>query len=403
MRGAARVSSAQAQDTIKIGWAISKSGPFGPGAAVTTLPNYQVWVKDVNDAGGIKVGGKRMKIEVIEYDDRSQFRRDDQGGRAARHAGQGRLHPAAVEHRHEPRRRARSSTRYGYPHLAVTANTNRAPEMVKRWPNLTFWLGLPSELIDGLVETLSALRKDGKIGDKVAMAAVGDQFGIEQSAAAREGLKKAGFNIVYDKSYPFGTQDLQPIVKDAQAASPDVFVAFSYPPDTIGLTDQSKVAGFSPKVFYVGVGTAFPLFKGKFGASAEGVMGVGGSNADLPGIKWYIQHHKEVIGREPDRWASPITYASLQVLQQAIERVGLDKAAVIKEINTGSFDTIIGKVKLVDNLYKGVWAVGQWQGDNFYAIAPMKQAGRARADRAQAGVAVISHASCPALCRASMS
>jgi branched-chain amino acid transport system substrate-binding protein len=265
--------------------------------------------------------------------------------------------------------------KYGYPHLAVTANTNRAPEMVKRWPNLTFWLGLPSELIDGLVETLSVLRKDGKIGDKVAMAAVGDQFGIEQSSAAREGLKKAGFNLVYDKSYPFGSQDLQPIVKDAQAANPDVFVAFSYPPDTIGLTDQAKVAGFSPKVFYVGVGTAFPLFKQKFGASAEGVMGVGGSNADLPGLKAYIQHHKEVIGREPDRWASPITYASLQVLQQAIERVGLDKAAVIKEINTGSFDTIIGKVKLVDNLYKGVWAVGQWQGDNFYAIAPMKQEG----------------------------
>ena len=151
--------------------------------------------------------------------------------------------------------------KYGYPHLAVTANSNRSPEMVKRWPNLTFWLGLPSEIIDGLVDTLDTLRKDGKIGNKVAMAAVGDQFGIEQSTAAREGFKKAGFELVYDKSYPFGTQDLQPIVKDAQAGNPDVFVAFSYPPDTIGLTDQSKIAGFSPKVFFVGVGTAFPLFK----------------------------------------------------------------------------------------------------------------------------------------------
>ena len=365
---------AHAQDTIKIGWAISKTGPFGPGAAVTTLPNYQVWVKDVNDKGGLTVNGKKMKIEVIEYDDRSNS--EEMIKAVERLATQDNVHfilpPWSTGMNLAA---APVLNKYGYPHLAVTANTNRAPEMVKRWPNLTFWLGLPSELIDGLVETLSVLRKDGKIGDKVAMAAVGDQFGIEQSGAARDGLKKAGFNVVYDKSYPFGSQDLQPIVKDAQASNPDVFVAFSYPPDTIGLTDQSKIAGFSPKVFYVGVGTAFPLFKQKFGASAEGVMGVGGSNADLPGLKAYIQHHKEVIGREPDRWASPITYASLQVLQQAIERVGLDKAAVIKEINTGSFDTIIGKVKLVDNLYKGVWAVGQWQGDNFYAIAPMKQEG----------------------------
>lgn len=370
------MASANAQDTIKIGWAISKSGPFAAGAAVTTLPNYQVWVKDVNDKGGLTVGGKKMKIEVIEYDDRSNS--EEMVKAVERLATQDKvdfiLPPWSTGMNLAA---APVFNKYGYPHLAVTANSNRAPEMVKRWPNLTFWLGLPSELVDGLVDTLSTLRKDGKIGDTVAMAAVGDQFGIEQSTAAREGLTKAGFKLVYDKSYPFGTQDLQPIVKDAQAANPDTFVAFSYPPDTIGLTDQAKIAGFSPKVFFVGVGTAFPIFKGKFGASAEGVMGIGGSNADLPGIKWYIQHHKAVMGREPDRWASPITYASLQVLQQAIEKVGLDKAAVTKEINTGSFDTIIGKVQLKDNLYKGVWAVGQWQGNDFYGISPKQDGVRA--------------------------
>jgi branched-chain amino acid transport system substrate-binding protein len=372
-------SGALAQDTIRIGWAISKTGPFAAGASVTTLPNYQVWVKDVNDAGGImlKSTGKKAKIEIVEYDDRSNS--EEMIKAVERLATQDKvdfiLPPWSTGLNLAV---APVLNKYGYPHLAVTANSNRAPEMVKRWPNLTFWLGLPSELIDGLVDTLTTMRRDGKIGDKVAMAAVGDQFGIEQSTAAREGLKKAGFNLVYDKSYPFGTQDLQPVIKDAQAAGPDSFIAFSYPPDTIGLTDQAKVSGFSPKVFYVGVGTAFPIYKGKFGASAEGVMGVGGSNADLPGIKWYIQHHKEIIGREPDRWASPITYASLQVLQQAIERVGkIDREAIIKEINTGSFETIVGKVQLKDNLYKGVWAVGQWQGNDFYGIAPQQDGVRA--------------------------
>lgn len=366
---------AQAQETIKIGWAISKTGPFAAGAAVTTLPNYQVWVKDVNDAGGIKVGNKKMKIEVIEYDDRSTS--EEMIKAVERLATQDKvdfilppwstgmnLAAAPVFNKH------------GYPHLAVTANTNKALEMTKRWPNLTFWLGLPSELVDGIIETFSKMQKDGKIGKKVAMIAVADQFGIEQSTAAREGLKKAGFELVYDKSYPFGSQDLQPVLKDAQAANPDVLLAFSYPPDTFALTDTAKVIGFNPKVFFVGVGTAFPMYKGKFAANAEGVMGIGGSDASLPGIKWYIQHHKEVIGREPDRWASPITYASLQVLQQAIERVGkVDRAAVIKEINTGSFDTIIGKVKLENGLNKNIWAVGQWQGADFYGVAPVSKQG----------------------------
>jgi len=373
--GFALSTPAQAQDTLKIGWAISKTGPFAAGAAVTTLPNYQVWVKDVNDAGGIKVGNKKMKIEVVEYDDRSNS--EEMIKAVERLATQDKvdfiLPPWSTGMNLAA---APIFNKLGYPQLAVTANTNMAPQLTKRWPNLTFWLGLPSEIVDGAIETFSKMNKDGKIGKKVAMIAVADQFGIEQSTAARAGLKKAGFEIVYDKSYPFGSQDLQPVLKDAQAANPDVLLAFSYPPDTFALTDTAKVIGFNPKVFFVGVGTAFPGYKGKFQANAEGVMGIGGSDANLPGIKWYIQHHKEIIGREPDRWASPITYASLQVLQQAIERVGkIDRAAVIKEINSGEFETIIGKVKLVDGQNHNIWSVGQWQGADFFGIAPANKQG----------------------------
>lgn len=371
----AYAAPAQAQDTIKIGWAISKTGPFAAGAAVTTLPNYQVWVKDVNDAGGINVGGKKMKIEVVEYDDRSNS--EDMIKAVERLATQDKvdfiLPPWSTGMNLAA---APIFNKLGYPQLAVTANTNQAPQLSKRWPNLTFWLGLPSEIVDGIVETFSKMNKDGKINKKIAMIAVADQFGIELSSATREGLKKAGFELVYDKSYPFGTQDMQPVLKDAQAANPDVLLAFSYPPDTFAITDTAKVIAFNPKAMFVGVGTAFPGYKGKFGDSAEGVMGIGGSDASLPGIKAYIAHHKEVIGREPDRWASPITYASLQVLQQAIERVGkIDRAAVIKEINTGSFETIIGTVKLKDGQNTNIWTVGQWQGNDFFGIAPTAKAG----------------------------
>jgi branched-chain amino acid transport system substrate-binding protein len=35
---------AQAQDTIKIGWAISKTGPFAAGAGGPPQPDNKVWV-----------------------------------------------------------------------------------------------------------------------------------------------------------------------------------------------------------------------------------------------------------------------------------------------------------------------------------------------------------------------
>jgi branched-chain amino acid transport system substrate-binding protein len=67
------VAAAEEPTSIRIGYAISKTGPYEPGASATTRPNYQLWVKDVNAAGGImvKTAGRRLPVEVIEYDDQS--------------------------------------------------------------------------------------------------------------------------------------------------------------------------------------------------------------------------------------------------------------------------------------------------------------------------------------------
>jgi branched-chain amino acid transport system substrate-binding protein len=266
--------------------------------------------------------------------------------------------------------------RAGYPQILVTATTDRAPEFAKRWPNSFWLLGTATEMADSAVEVFSKLRKDGKIGGNIAMIGVADEFGIQLSTAARDALKKAGFTLVYDKSYPLGTQDMQPILTEAMRTNADVFMAASYPPDTFAIIDQAKVLNYNPKVFFTAVGTAFPLIKQRFGANAEGIMGTGGWNADSPQLKDYLKRHMEANGAEPDRWANPVTYTSLQMLQQAIERVGkIDRAAVIKDLQTGTFDTIMGKVKLVENRFLDVFQTGQWQGGEYYGIGPARLTG----------------------------
>ena len=161
------------------------------------------------------------------------------------------------------------------------------------------------------------------------------------------------------------------MMTEVKQSNPDVFIAFSYPPDTMAITEQARVLSFNPKVFYTAVGTAFPVYKQRFGADVEGVMGIGGWNPDAPEAKDYFKRHVAATGQEPDRWASPMTYASLQMLQQAIERVGkIDRAAVIKELQTGTFQTIVGPIKLKDNRFTEPWYVGQWQNGEYYGVAP---------------------------------
>jgi branched-chain amino acid transport system substrate-binding protein len=359
----------QEPQSIRIGYAISLTGPNAPGAATTVLPNYRLWRNEVNAAGGIMLEGvgKRLPIEFIEYDDHSDV--DD-----ALAAVERLITVDHVDFMLSPWGTGLNLAvaplfyRGGYPQLATTA---WPPESLKSWPNSFWFLGTPTGAANALVETLSALRADGKIGDNVAMVSVADQFGIGVAKAARRIFDKAKFDVVYDRPYPVETASMQEIIAEAKAIHPDTFVAFSYPPDTMALAEQASASGFNPKIFYTAVGTAYPAFKQRFGAGADGVMGIGGWNAESAESKQYLKRYMAVNGEEPDRWASPITYASLQMLQQAIERVGrIDRAAVIKELQTGTFPTILGAVKLQDNLYTKPWYVGQWQHGEFYGLAP---------------------------------
>jgi branched-chain amino acid transport system substrate-binding protein len=224
---------------------------------------------------------------------------------------------------------------------------------------------------------LSDLKKDKKINDSVAVFTVQLPFGQEYGSTLRPLLAKAGFKISYETTYAFPPTDLSTQIKAAKATNPDTMIALSYPPDTLMLTEQSIANDFNPKIKFLGVGVAFPVYKAKFGDKINGVFGLGGWDPNGPGMQDYFARHKAFNkGAEPDRWASAATYAGLQALQQAIERVGeIDRAKIIQELKTGTFKTVAGDLKLEGNADKAAWHIGQWQNGEFYAIAPKTRAG----------------------------
>lgn len=361
---------ALAQETLKIGAVGPKTGPLAGGAEVTFWPNVRLWAHDVNEAGGIDVGGTKMMVEIVEYDDQTnpgetikavqRLATQDEADFILAPYGTG-LNIAA----------APIFERYGYPMITHTAISDQIEDLSSKFPSMYFLLGGATGLSGGVVEVLTRMRDAGEIGNTVAMVNVADAFGIELAEVGRPQLEAAGFEIVYETSYPLGTQDLSPVVKGAKDANPDAFVAWSYPPDTFGLTEQAMIEGLAPKAFYTAVATAFPAYAGRFGAAAEGVLGAGGVHADGEAFKEYAARHEAVTGAKPDYWASAPAYASFQILQQAIEGAGTtDKAAVAEFIESNAFDTVIGHVEWdANNSNARYWTVGQWQGGVFKGIA----------------------------------
>jgi branched-chain amino acid transport system substrate-binding protein len=124
------------------------------------------------------------------------------------------------------------------------------------------------------------------------------------------------------------------------------------------------------------VGTAFPVYKQRMGEAVEGVMGLGSWNSKTgPAAKAYFDAHVAKFQKEPDRWASAHAWAGLQILQQSVEKVGLDRKALREAIASGEFDTIIGKMRFKDGENVSTpGIVSQWQKGEFEVVWPRERA-----------------------------
>ena len=361
----------QAPEKIRIGYAVSLTGPFAGPASMLTVANYRLWVKEVNAKGGILIKSlnKRIPVELIEYDDTSnpenairlteRLMVDDKVDFALPPWGTANnLAVAPVFKKH------------GYPQLASTAVANGEDALVKRFDTLFFMGPESSAYANALVEVLGGLKKDGKINNKVAVLSVADQFGADLNAAASKSFKEGGFESLVNKTYPMASRDLSSEIKQAQESGADSFVAFSYPPDTFMIAGQAQTQGYNPKVFYSAVGTAFPGYYARFGAKTQGVLGAGGWDRSSPGAEAYFKAFKEMTNNEPDRWGAPVTYASVQVLEQAIESAGIDRKKVIDALRKQTFSTVAGTFSFDNQIRQNQPLVSQWQNGEFVMLLP---------------------------------
>jgi branched-chain amino acid transport system substrate-binding protein len=353
---------------VKVGVVGAKTGPLAPGAAITHFPPFRLWAHEVNERGGLKLKDGQRKIEIIEYDDRTQppeaikaVERLATVDKADWIAG---VYATGFNLATAP-----TFDKYKYPQVTVACITDQAPALVKKYPNFFMFNTSTTNYAKGAIGVLKNLKDGGHIGNKVAVVNVGDDFGIELANAGRPLFKQAGFDIVYDKSYPLGTQDYAPVIKAAKAANPDAFVAWSYPPDTFGLADQAKIENLNVKAYYCAIGCAFQGFAQKNGAGADNVLGVGGV-PDSPEIRAFYKKHKEVTGVDADYAGSPIYYAMFEMLTQTIETLGsLDRMAIADHIRKNKFKTLVGEIRLPDQTLDKVYTVGQWRDGFFPGVA----------------------------------
>ena len=356
---------------VRVGYAIARTGPWTGGAQVSQEPNYLLWAEQQNAAGGLNVKGVKRPIELVSSDDRSDVETCVRSYEKLMGSDKvdlvlppwGSNANFAV---------APLANRFGYPFLAPTALSRRLIEM--KLPYFFLLLQQPAPMTGALVDMLKAN------GVKtLAVIYVDDLFGLENYAALKVAVQGSGITLVEEKSYPGGVKDLSPVLRSIKDKNPDAFVGFTYPPDTILTSRQSKEIGFNPKFFYASVGTAFQLYRNVMTpAGAEGVLGMGSWNSKTSaGAKAYFEAHVKKFGaaKEPDRWASGHCWAGLEILTAAVAKVGLERKAIRDYVAGTTHKTIVGDIKFSgsENIATP-GTVSQWQNGEFEVVWPLKVA-----------------------------
>ncbi len=353
--GALVAVPAHAQKPLKIGFSMALTGGLA-GAGKAALIAMEIWREDVNKKGGL-LG---RPVEFVYYDDATQ--------------------PAKVPPIYTKLLNVDKVdlvvSSYGTNEIAPAMPIVMRKKLV--FPSL-FGLAVNDEFkYDRYFQIMPAgpepkldwsrgffeLALEQKPKPKtVAIVAADSEFTINAAVGARKNAQAAGFEIVYDKTYPMATTDYTPIVRAIEATNADIVYVASYPPQSVGMVKAAREVGLKAKMFGGAmVGLQFAAIQKNLGPQLNGIINydfwVPEPTLNFPGVNEFLAKYQENAkdkGVDPlGHYLPPYAYAYLQVLEQAVEGTkSLDQGKLAAYMHKTTFKTVVGDVKFAKN---GEWA-----------------------------------------------
>ena len=186
----------------------------------------------------------------------------------------------------------------------------------------------------------------------VAIIAADAEFAQSAADGARSQVKKHGFNLVYDQSYPPSTTDFAPVIRAVQATSPDIVYIGAYPPDNVGIIRAANEIGLRPKIMGGAmIGMLVTPIKVQLGPIANGLITgenfAAASAGQIAGAADFLKRYGErAVAAKIDplgfAWG-PFAYSAGQVLEQAVAATkSLDQDRLAEYMHKASFKTVSG-------------------------------------------------------------
>src|SRR5947207_9247507 len=342
--------AANAADVVKIGTPLALTGSLADEGKKQDVV-WNMWLAKVNAAGGMNVGGKKMKVELVKYDYQSDGQRaaqladklitDDKVDFVLSPFGSG--HTKIV---------ATVAERYQTPLLACASSSESVFD--QSFKHLFGTLSPNGGMTDAMVAFFKSKMPTLK---RVAVLGRDDVFPKSMAQGTSAAAKKAGLDVVYDQLYAVGTMDHSAALSAIKAANPDWIYVTGYTQDLILARKQMADLGVKAPIVTMVAGPAYKEYIDGLGNLANGITSSSwwhhATNYKGVGV-WPTTEgfYKEFVAQEkadPD-YVHASCAAATVILQDAIERAGsTDKGKVRDALVKTDASTFYGPVKFSAN------------------------------------------------------
>lgn len=355
---------------INVGAVIPLTGRYAAGGD-QVKSGYELAVDDINAAGGVDLGGKKVPLKLTILDDESDATKTVQrletlynDNKVTAYLGGfgSDLHAAA----------AGIAEKNKVPYLGVAFALQAVHDKGFKYLFSPFPKspGIAKSLFQ-MIDTLNPKPT------KYAIFAEKTDWGNEMSGLWRTEIQARGGTLVADEQYAPGSTDFTPMITKARDGGAQVILALPNPPDGIAITKQMKELGLNGELdFFVRAADA-PSWATALAKDGDYFMIAPGWNnaVKFPGAAELNQKHMAKYNKPAAASTGP-AYASVQILADAIKRANsVDRDKIRDAIAATDMMTVMGPVKFnADGTGQVTVIINQWQNGKQVLVWPPDQA-----------------------------
>lgn len=370
--GAASRAWAADKDTIRIGYISPRTGPFSPFAEADEFILEQVR-KAV--AGGLAIGGKTYKVEILARDDQSSP--DRQANLAAELINKENIDLMLAQVAIGPNVSQQCELN-GVPCISTVGPWQAwmfplKGDPAKGFKNVFhFFWGL-EDIADVYLDLWQGLPVNKVVGSAFSNDVPGNAMG-DLKMGMPAAFAKAGYKIVDIGKFPVGADDFSSFIQAFKKDNVEIVTGLFNPPEWASFVKQSAQMGFKPKVATIAKALLFPGAVAALGPKAEGMSTeiwwtpAYPFKSSLTGqtARQLADSYMAATKRE---WTQPIgcVHALFEVGVQALKASGDPKspAKVADAVRVMKHDTVIGRLDFTSSGIKNVSKMrivgGQWR------------------------------------------